>query len=98
MSTNTYFLPGVVQCSATFQIAGSDADPDGVVFKVRVPNTALATVYVYGTDDEVVKDATGKYHVDVIPTQRGTYYYRFEGSGDSPAAMEGSFHVDVSHV
>lgn len=39
------------------------ADPSSVEVEVRAPDES-STVYVFGTDAEVVKDATGRYHLE----------------------------------
>jgi hypothetical protein len=41
----------------------ADADPDDVSVKVRAPD-GTETVWVYGTDPEVVRDNVGDYHFD----------------------------------
>ncbi len=53
---------------------------------------------VYGTDAELVKSATGVYHVDVDADEAGIWRYRFEsGSGVGQAATEGHFKVRNSY-
>jgi len=57
------------------------------------------TTYVYGTDSELVKDATGDYHFDVDVDEEGTWYYRIEGEtsgGAKQGAAEGTFEAEAS--
>ncbi len=67
-------------------------DPDAsVIVKYKDPAGAVTTK-TYLTDQEVVRDGTGAYHIDVDPNQAGTWDYRWEGSGaNTVAAAEGSF-------
>jgi hypothetical protein len=71
---------------------GVIADPFGVVFRMREPDDTV-TVYVYGTDTEVVKDSPGVYHVDWDITLEGLHFWRFETTGDVMAAEETTFTV-----
>lgn len=102
-----------VRCSGTFDDGSTPPtylDPTTVTFKIRGPlnsdsylvtnDTATTTTYVYGTDSQLVKDGTGRYHVDfVVPTGKsGTYAYRFEGTGSNPGADEETFVVKRSGI
>jgi len=90
---NVYDSGDLVRVSATFTNADDDsADPTAVTFKWQQPD-GTETEYVYGEDDELVKDDTGDYHVDLSPTTAGRHYVRFEGTGSVQAAVEGWFAV-----
>jgi len=90
-----YFDKGdLVRCSGAFTDSdGTATDPAAVLFKVRNPNGST-TAYTYGVDDELVKDSTGNYHVDVNANVAGLWVYRFYSTGSGQAADEGRFRVD----
>lgn len=67
-------------------------DPTGLTFRLRV-GTGDPTVYVYNTDNELVKDDTGAYYVDWPITQEGVHYYRWTGTGTAAGAIERRFDV-----
>lgn len=67
-------------------------DPTTVIAKIRTPRGELLR-YVYGTDAEVVKSATGKYYVDVTATDGGRWHARWESIGTIDTAGEGGFEV-----
>ncbi len=97
MRTNEYDIGDEVRVSAAFQsLANVLTDPTTVTVKVKDPANAI-TSYVYGTDEELVKDSTGMYHLDVTPDQSGTWYYRFASTGTVTAAEEKSFLVRESN-
>lgn len=76
-----YDVGDLVRVSVDFKnLAGALADPSAITFKVRKPDQTVV-IYVYGTDGELVKDAAGQYHVDVLLDQSGVYSPRFIGTG-----------------
>jgi len=90
-----YDIGDRVRLSATFSLNAVNTDPTTVIVKVRTPR-GLETKYTYITDSAVVKDAVGKYHVDVDITESGYWYQRWQGTGAVVAAEEQSFQVNVS--
>src|SRR4051812_34729221 len=74
--------------------AGVATDPDTVIFTVEryspPPPSAIQT-YTYGTDAEVIKDATGTYHLEYLVAAQGTYLWRAAGTGAVQRAFEGWF-------
>ena len=98
---NSYDVGDTVRVSTTTvftDAADSAFDPDVVRGKVKDPS-GNATTYVYGTDSELVKDATGDYHFDVDVDEAGTWYYRIEGEssgGAKQGADEGTFEALVT--
>jgi hypothetical protein len=85
-----------VRVSATFKnIAGTATDPTTVVAKIKDPSGNVST-YTYGTDAELIKDATGMYHIDVDIDERGLWYYRWEATGAVKTAEESTFTVRQS--
>ncbi len=74
------------------------ADPSAVSYFVKRPGGAV-TEFAYGTDEEVVKDSTGVYHVDVTIDVAGGWSERWEGAGGAAtAAGETRFQVRRSAV
>lgn len=69
---------------------GVPTDPDTISVLWR-RRGGPATTWVYGTDSEVVRDAVGTYHADILIDRAGTYYFRWVGTGDVAAAEESSF-------
>jgi len=93
---NTYDLGDLVRASGVFTDSDdADQDPTVVVCKYRTP-AAMTTTLTYGTDDEVVKDSTGHYHVDISLTASGDWYYRWESTGTGQAAEEERIIVESS--
>jgi len=94
--SNTYDIGDLVRVSVTFTDADdAPADPTAVTFQFTDPSDETTT-YTYGVDDELVKDDTGDYHVDVSLAEAGRYYYRWAGTGTVKAAEEDWFGVRES--
>jgi len=88
-----YDIGDRIRCTVVFQtLLSVDSDPTTITARLRKPD-GTKTVYIYLTNAELVKDATGKYHFDVDITASGFWYYRFEGKGALVAAGEDSFQV-----
>lgn len=89
----------VISTSTVFQDdEGTAFDPDVVRFRVKPPGSAAVT-YVYGTDSEVTKTATGDYTLTIDVETVGDWYYRIEGEtsgGENRGADEGRFNVVAS--
>jgi len=89
---NTYDVGDSVRISGSFTVLNVATDPTAVLMKVKKPGATESTVYDYG-QAQVVKDSTGKFHVDIIIDRSGRWYYRWEGTGACYAASEDSFMV-----
>lgn len=102
MPVQRYVRGALVRVSAEFTTSGGTyVDPSVVRVKYRAPGQTVGdqTTLLYGTDAAVVKDATGKYHVDVDTTNKaGTWRFRWESTGSGQAANEGEFVVDASRL
>jgi hypothetical protein len=87
-------LGDLVQVDADFttQATGAVIDPTTVSVSVLDPDRKLTT-YVYVTDVEVVKDATGSYYLRINANKAGRWYYRWFSTGTGQAAGERSFTV-----
>lgn len=87
---NTYDIGDVVRVSGAFATsAGTAVDPATVKFRIRRPDRTI-DFYEYGVDGEVIKDAVGNYHMDILIDQSGTWYYRVEGITTNRGAEENS--------
>lgn len=84
----------LVRCSAAFtDTDGLYLDPTAVLFRFRTPG-GTTTTYTHGVDVELVRDAEGRYHVDVDANAEGVWFYRFESTGTGQAAGEEAFTVN----
>lgn len=93
MRANEYYPGQSVRISASFSdIDNALTDPSTVTISVKSA-AGDVTEYVYGTDEQLVKDETGLYHLDFTPDAAGDWYYRVESTGPVTAASEG--HVVV---
>ena len=93
------YIPGEVArllLTAT-DAAGAVADPGALRLKVKPPTGALAT-YTFGGGAEIVKDAVGRYHADVLLTAAGLWIYRWELDAPNAGACEGAITVQKSRV
>jgi hypothetical protein len=94
---NVYAKDSLVRISSEFTISGTDSDPTTVQCLYKDPNNNVTTL-VYGTDEALVRDATGKYHVDISASIAGNWWYRFEATGPVVAANEAEFVVSLSQI
>jgi hypothetical protein len=93
ISPNVYERGDDVRCTGSFaNDAGVATDPTAVTFRI-VPQLGTATTYTYGTDNQVVKESTGIYHVDYTPTVHGPHTYEFVGTGAVQRAVSRTFLV-----
>lgn len=76
-------------------IAGALADPQTVRVTILKPGLAPITK-TYGTDAEVIKDAVGKYHIDLDANVEGVWQVRWFAEGIGKAATEMRFRVKDS--
>jgi hypothetical protein len=86
-----------VRLSAEFKQDAELKDPTTVTFKVRDPNNRLFT-FVFGTDPEVVRDGTGRFHFGLLLSTAGKYRYRWESTGPVTAANESTVTALASQV
>ncbi len=91
---------GVARVIVSFTDSNGDAiDPTTVTFRLMTP-IRVESSYIYGTDSELTKTATGRYQMLVPSTsldRGGRYSYRWETAGASTTtALEGTFTVTSS--
>ena len=94
---NVYAKDSSVRVSSEFTISGTDTDPSVVKCFYKDPNNVVTTL-TYGVDNALVKDSTGKYHVDITTTIVGNWWYRFEATGAVVAANEAEFVISLSQI
>jgi hypothetical protein len=71
-------------------------DPTTVTFKTFDPCCNFVE-YVYGTDSEITKLATGRYAADIVPGVSGRWCYVWQTTGaGTTLATEGDFLVQES--
>jgi len=86
--TNTYDLGDLIRVTGTFTDSASAAqDPTAVKLSFKDPSGNVTT-YVYVTDAQLVKSATGIYYVDIDLDEVGTWWYRFWSTGTGQASGE----------
>lgn len=69
---------------------GVPVDPNSVSIKVRAPGGTVTTK-TFGTDAEVVKEATGKYLYRLTLSEEGTYRWKWTGvATDETAVIPGT--------
>lgn len=97
----SYTKGQLIRCSATFRAyvnsVLTEVDPTEVYFKYQEPGQEPVT-YHYGTDDELVRDDTGDYHVDLSADTPGTWYYKFYSTGSYQSAAKGTYIVDKDNM
>ena len=71
-------------------------DPDVLVLTMREPDNTLTTYSL--TDDEMITESVGLYHVYWDWTKAGKHFWRWVASGNVGVAEEASFKVLVSKV
>ena len=65
-------------------INGNADDPTTITFKVKWPDGTTET-FVYGTDAEIVKTATGAYYIELSLSQWGRVLVQWKGTGNLEA-------------
>ena len=68
-------------------LTGILTDPTTIRFRFLPPVGGVVT-YTYLLDPQVVRDAAGIYHVDLVLAAEGRWYLRFESDGDVVGADE----------
>lgn len=97
LTPGRYYPGSPIRLTITFTDAnGAAVDPATVTVKIQDPLGNTAT-YVYGTDANVGRTATGSYFADVTPDQGGRWFTRWITTGASTTfATEDSFLVQRS--
>jgi hypothetical protein len=89
---NSYDVGDLIRLSITFKVGSTPTDPTTITFRILSPDGTV-TEYIYATDDELVRDSDGVYHVDWIPDVKGVWAYRWEATGAVIEAEQAKFNV-----
>lgn len=91
------YVDGVINITATFTDAdGIAVNPTTVTFKTMSP-CRTETDYVYATDAEITRPATGYYIAQIQPGEAGVWFFRWQSTGvGTTVATEGRFNVQCS--
>ncbi len=96
MTTTQYDIGDVAVLRGVFTTsAGAAVDPTAVRVFVKAPD-GTETIYTYGVDLGVIKDSTGAYHFNLALTEKGSWFYRWVGTGAAVAAGESHLKVNQS--
>jgi len=76
-------------------LAGDIADPTQLVFSIKEPSGDITT-YIWGIDDEVVRDSEGIFYVDWDASEVGTHYYKWQANGAVQLGKSAAFSVKES--
>lgn len=74
---------------------GAHTDPISLTLRTLSPQ-GVATTLRYPDDAAIVRDALGAYHADVLLTQPGTWYWRWQSGHPSSGVAEGRITVQPS--
>lgn len=90
-----YDIGDTLRLTVTFTsvINSTPADPTNVKLIVKRPDL-IEEEFLYPAI--VQKDSIGIYHHDYSIDQNGRFWYRWEGTGANPSAVEGYFIVSQS--
>jgi hypothetical protein len=69
-------------------------DPDTITFEFKTPSGVITSL-VYGVDGALVRESTGKYHVDLVGDEVGRWAFRWEVINPS-RAKESAFIIKPS--
>jgi hypothetical protein len=91
----SYQIGDKIRIGATFRdpATRTTTDPDIVRFRFKLP-TGPESVYVFGTDAPLVREAVGVFHVDLPITEKDEWWYRWEADGTTGVVAEKSLQVD----
>lgn len=90
-SETTYQLNDQPKLTVTFTVAGTPTDPTTVTATVR-KGDGTSTNYTVAAG-QIVKDATGVYHLYVTADVAGRWSYKFAGTGTVVDVEQGVFYV-----
>jgi hypothetical protein len=86
-----YDYNDTISSTASFLANGSSTDPSTVTLRVYKPDGTVDTyTYAGGT---ITRSGTGIYSKSVTADQRGVWLFRYEGTGDCQASVEGTVTV-----
>lgn len=71
---------------------GTSVDPTLVILRMKPP-LSVTVEYTYPGNGQIIKDSTGKYHINYPITLSGVYYGKWAGTGAVVGVEEFSFTV-----
>lgn len=90
-AVNTYDIHDAVELTGVFTLAGSGEGYDPTVVRVRILDPlGVITIFLYGTDAELERDAVGSYLTIIRPTVAGLFTYRWEAEDSGSDARYGA--------
>lgn len=93
MTVKTYELGNVIKVSGSFTDSNDEpVDPSQVSVSILTPGKSLLS-YVYNQGQEVKKEGTGIYYIEINANITGDWYVRFFSSGSIISASEILFRV-----
>lgn len=96
MGQGNYLIGDLITLRAAFQDHhGTPADPSRVSVQIKYPDKTIKS-FAYGTDDELKKESTGIYYIDIIPNRAGVWRYRWAVAGTVTKVAEAYFLVEKS--
>ena len=91
--SDEYDIGDVTRLSVSFtDLSNVTVDPSSVMLKIREPN-AVILQQSYPTNDTIIKDSVGNYHMDYLISKDGLHNYKWVGSGTVNASEKDSFFV-----
>lgn len=92
-----YDVGDMIKCSVTFRKKSTNelVDPSTIKLTIQQPNFSKIE-YNYPADNNIVKESTGSYYYEMIPTMDGIHIYQFTGSGNVYAVEQSTFFVKPS--
>jgi len=95
MTTQTaqiYDVGDLVTLKVSFRVGTINTDPTVITLKVKNP-IGLVTLYTYGVDSGLLRNAIGDYQFDLIVDTEGDWWYRWQGTGNCVAAEDRRLYV-----
>lgn len=91
----TYYVGSSIRFSVEIKNAsGTLIDPTTLTFELNSPEAEGVVSYVHGVDAELVKDATGQYHVDeIMPLPPGKWEWEWTSTGTGAGVDKAFFTV-----
>lgn len=89
-AVNEYDIHDPVELYTAYTLDSSSEGYDPTVVRARILDPlGVITVFLYGTDAELVRDGLGQYSVIIRPTVAGLFTYRWEAEDTGTDARYG---------
>lgn len=97
MTQETIDIGSTVRIYGSIRVDGVLTDPSTLTLTITTPS-AVQTVYTYGTDPEIIRDAVGKYHLDLQISESGTWVWEWFANSELNAADSGTIVTSESYT